>query len=74
MTNYRNIKKEETLKPEQEYQQFIIDRHDLLVPQNIREVKGSFFTSKIWADKSKEYLKQVFGEHWQDEYYIPITL
>ncbi|MDR2439111.1 MAG: hypothetical protein LBE12_07060 [Planctomycetaceae bacterium] len=70
MTNYHNIKKEKNLKSKQEYQQLIIDRHDLLVPQNIREVKGAFFTPKIWADKSKEYLKQVFGENWQDEYYI----
>jgi hypothetical protein len=52
------------------YQQFIIDRRDLLVPQNIREVKGSFFTPKIWADKSKEYLAAVFGDNWQEEYYI----
>jgi len=52
------------------YQQFIIDRRDLLVPQNIREVKGSFFTPKIWADKSKEYIADVFGDNWQDEYYI----
>ncbi|MDR2762689.1 MAG: hypothetical protein LBB88_08830 [Planctomycetaceae bacterium] len=52
------------------YQQYIIDRRDLLVPQNIREVKGSFFTPKIWADKSKEYLAEVLGENWQDEYYI----
>ena len=50
--------------------QFIIDRRDLLVPQNIREVKGSFFTPKIWADKSKEYMASVFGNNWQDEYYI----
>jgi hypothetical protein len=40
------------------------------VPQNIREVKGSFFTPKIWADKSKEYLANVFGEAWQDEYFV----
>ena len=52
------------------YQQFIIDRRDLLVPQNIREVKGSFFTPKIWADKSKEYMASVFGDNWQNEYYI----
>jgi hypothetical protein len=52
------------------YRQFIIDRRDLLVPKNIREVKGSFFTPKIWADKSKEYLAAVFGDNWQDEYYI----
>jgi hypothetical protein len=52
------------------FQQFIIDRRDLLVPQNIREVKGSFFTPKIWADKSKEYLAQVFGGNWQEEYVV----
>jgi hypothetical protein len=52
------------------YRQFIIDRRDLLVPKNIREVKGSFFTPKIWADKSKEYLAAVFGADWQEEYYI----
>ena len=52
------------------FQQFIIDRRDLLVPQNIREVKGSFFTPKIWADKSKEYMASVFGDNWQNEYYI----
>ncbi|GHT83520.1 hypothetical protein FACS1894137_04830 [Spirochaetia bacterium] len=56
--------------PAAEYRQHIIDRRDLLVPANIREVKGSFFTPKIWADKSKEYLAKVFGENWQDEYYV----
>ncbi|GHU56230.1 hypothetical protein AGMMS49975_19160 [Clostridia bacterium] len=56
--------------PALEYRQHIIDRRDLLVPTNIREVKGSFFTPKIWADKSKEYLAKVFGENWQDEYYV----
>jgi hypothetical protein len=56
--------------PVLEYRQHIIDRRDLLVPTNIREVKGSFFTPKIWADKSKEYLAKVFGENWQEEYYV----
>ncbi|MHC6204177.1 hypothetical protein ACYULU_13415 [Breznakiellaceae bacterium SP9] len=56
--------------PALEFRQHIIDRRDLLVPANIREVKGSFFTPKIWADKSKEYLAKVFGENWQDEYYV----
>jgi hypothetical protein len=56
--------------PAEEYREHIIERRDLLVPQNIREVKGSFFTPKIWADKSKEYLAKVFGNNWQDEYYI----
>jgi ubiquinone/menaquinone biosynthesis C-methylase UbiE len=41
-----------------------------LAPQNIHEVKGSFFTPKLWADKSKEYLEKVFGADWQKEYYV----
>jgi hypothetical protein len=56
--------------PAQIFQQYIVDRRDLLVPVNIREVKGSFFTPKIWADKSKEYIAKSFGRNWQDEYYI----
>ena len=56
--------------PAEVYQKYIMDRRDLLAPQNIRETKGTFFTPKIWADKSKEYLEKVFGVNWQEEYYI----
>ncbi|MDR2683860.1 MAG: hypothetical protein LBB53_00575 [Prevotellaceae bacterium] len=56
--------------PKEDYWDYIIDRHDLLVPQDIRERKGSFFTPQIWVEKSQEYLAKVFGENWQDEYYI----
>ena len=52
------------------YWDYIIERRDLLVPQDIRERKGSFFTPQIWVQKSQEYLAQAFGENWQDEYYI----
>jgi hypothetical protein len=56
--------------PAKVYRQHIIDRRDLLVPVNIREFKGSFFTPAIWADKSKEYIARVFGKNWQEEYYV----
>jgi hypothetical protein len=56
--------------PEEIYQKYIIDRRDLLVPKNIREIRGSFFTPEIWVKKSHEYLARVFGENWQDEYTI----
>ncbi|MDR0525991.1 MAG: hypothetical protein LBG90_09010, partial [Spirochaetaceae bacterium] len=56
--------------PAEEYRQYIIGRRDLLVPQNIQEVKGSFFTPSIWVEKSQEYLEKAFGPDWQDEYYI----
>jgi hypothetical protein len=56
--------------PKEEYCSYIVDRRDLLVPQDIRERKGSFFTPQIWVQKSQEYLTAVFGENWQDEYYV----
>ena len=56
--------------PRKEYWDYIIKRRDLLVPQDIRERKGSFFTPKIWVDLSQKYLADVLGENWQDEYYI----
>jgi len=56
--------------PKEEYWDYIVDRRDLLVPQDIRERKGSFFTPQIWVQKSQEYLTKAFGENWQDEYYV----
>ena len=56
--------------PHAEYWDYIINRRDLLVPQDVRERKGSFFTPQIWVDKSQEYLKSVLGDNWQDEHYI----
>ncbi|MCQ2579858.1 MAG: hypothetical protein MJ159_04090, partial [Treponemataceae bacterium] len=56
--------------PKEEYWNYIIGRRDLLVPQDIRERKGSFFTPQIWVQKSQEYLADVLGESWQDEYFI----
>lgn len=53
-----------------DFWQYIIDRRDLLVPHDIRERKGSYFTPQIWVEKSQEYLMRELGENWQDEYYI----
>ncbi|HYG49679.1 MAG TPA: hypothetical protein VD905_02200 [Flavobacteriales bacterium] len=56
--------------PGQEYWSYIIERRDLLVPQDIRERKGSYFTPQIWVELSQKYLTAALGEDWQDEYYI----
>ncbi len=56
--------------PKEEYWDYIINRRDLLVPQDVRERKGSYFTPQIWVEKSQEYLSDVLGENWQDEYYV----
>ena len=56
--------------PKKEYWDFIVKRIDLLVPQDVRERKGSFFTPAIWVEKSQEYLAAALGENWQDECFI----
>ena len=56
--------------PKKEYWDKIVERNDLLVPQDIRERKGSYYTPSQWVIKSQEYLANVLGENWQDEYYI----
>lgn len=56
--------------PIKEFQDYIIERRDLLVPQDIRERKGAFFTPRIWVELSQKYLTDHLGENWQDDYYI----
>ena len=52
------------------YWDYITERRDLLVPQDIRERKGSFFTPRIWVELSQKYIADVLGKDWQDEYYV----
>ncbi len=56
--------------PREEYWAYIVERRDLLVPQDVRERKGSYFTPQIWVELSQKYLTDVLGENWQDDYYI----
>lgn len=53
-----------------EFQDYIIERRDLLVPQDIRERKGAFFTPRKWVELSQKYIAEYLGDNWQDEYYI----
>jgi len=56
--------------PREEYWDYIVERRDLLVPQDIRERKGSYFTRQLWVELSQKYLSDVFREDWQEEYYV----
>jgi hypothetical protein len=56
--------------PLQQFQEYIIQRRDLLVPQDIRERKGAFFTPFKWVELSQKYVADALGPNWQDEYYI----
>ena len=56
--------------PRREYWDDIVGRRDLLVPQNIREEKGSFFTPSRWVELSQQYIAAELGEDWQEHYYV----
>ena len=56
--------------PRREYWDYIVERRDLLVPQDVRERKGSFFTPQQWVELSQQYLAAELGEDWQDEYTV----
>jgi len=56
--------------PREDYWDYIMKRRDLLVPQDVRERKGSFFTPQKWVELSQKYIADVLGENWQDEYYV----
>lgn len=67
---YQQFWKRYKRPPLKEYQEYIIERRDLLVPQDIRERKGAFFTPRQWVELSQKYLTDYLGEDWQDDYYI----
>ncbi len=56
--------------PLKEFQDYIIERRDLLVSQDIRERKGAFFTPRKWVELSQKYLTDYLGTNWQDDYFI----
>lgn len=67
---YQQFWKRYKRPPVKAYQEYIIERRDLLVPQDIRERKGAFFTPRQWVELSQKYLTDYLGENWQDDYYI----
>ncbi|MGL2698612.1 hypothetical protein ACQJ7N_07085 [Helicobacter pylori] len=56
--------------PQSEFQTSILERRDLLVPSDVRERKGAYFTPKIWVEKSQEYLAKALGQDYQEDYII----
>ena len=67
---YEQFWKKYKRPPLADIQQHIISRKDLLVPQDIRERKGAFFTPKKWVELSQQYIADVLGTDWQDDYYV----
>ena len=67
---YEQFWKKYKRPPLSEIQRHIVERKELLIPQDIRERKGAFFTPKKWVELSQQYIADVLGNDWQDEYYV----
>ena len=67
---YEQFWKKYKRPPLEKFQQYILERKDLLVSQDIREERGAYFTPKKWVDLSQHYIAEVLGENWQEEYYV----
>ena len=67
---YKNFWKLYKRPPHSAYHDYIIERRELLVPQDIRERKGAFFTPRQWVSLSQQYLADYLGEDWQEEYHV----
>lgn len=69
-STYQQFWKRYKRPPLTEFHEYIIERRDLLVPQDIRERKGAFFTPRQWVELSQRYIADTLGENWQTEYYV----
>jgi len=67
---YQQFWKRYKRPPIKEVQNYIIERRDLLAPQDIRERKGAYFTPFQWVELSQKYLADTLGENWQEDYTI----
>ncbi|MBR5896480.1 MAG: hypothetical protein IKZ39_02570, partial [Lachnospiraceae bacterium] len=56
--------------PKEEYWNYILDRADLLVPEDRRAYEGAYYTPRIWVEKSHFVLSEIFGDLWQEDYVI----
>ena len=54
--------------PESQYWDLILKRRDLLVPQDIRERLGAFFTPSEWVLLAQKYMADTWGD--LSDYYI----
>ena len=67
---YRQFWNKYERPPRKDYLGVILERRDLLIPHNLRQYQGAFFTPPQWVQKSQEYLAAELGDNWQQEYYV----
>lgn len=70
MKAYRAFWNKYKRPPRQEAIDIILLRRDLLIPHNLRQYQGAFFTPPQWVELSQRYLADELGEDWQQQYYV----
>ena len=70
MKAYRSFWNKYKRPPRQEAIDIILERRDLLIPHNLRQYQGAFFTPPQWVELSQRYLADELGEDWQQQYYV----
>ena len=70
MKAYRAFWNKYKRPPRQEAVDIILERRDLLIPHNLRQYQGAFFTPPQWVELSQHYLADELGEDWQQNYYV----
>lgn len=69
-TAYKQFWNKYKRPPRKEYLDIILERRDLLIPQNLRRYQGAFFTPPQLVQLSQDYLAEELGDNWQQEYYV----
>lgn len=70
MKAYRAFWNKYKRPPRQEAVDIILERRDLLIPHDLRQYQGAFFTPPQWVELSQRYLAEELGEDWQQQYYV----
>lgn len=70
MKAYRAFWNKYKRPPRQEAIDIILERRDLLIPHNLRQYQGAFFTPPQWVELSQRYIGDELGEDWQQQYYV----
>lgn len=70
MKAYRAFWNKYKRPPRQEAIDIILERRDLLIPHDLRQYQGAFFTPPQWVELSQRYLEDELGEDWQQKYYV----
>jgi len=70
MKAYRAFWNKYKRPPRQEAIDIILERRDLLIPHNLRQYQGAFYTPPQWVELSQRYIADELGEDWQQQYYV----